>query len=518
MPFPLTTEDWIPCRTRDGREVELGFRDLFAQAHDLDRVQDRSPLVTLALHRLLLAILHRVYGPPDLDSWKRLHARGRFEMEPMLSYLEAQRERLDLLHPVRPFYQVRGLAERYEPDGIGRLLPDRSNYGVAVNLFEHRPQERAAQEVLTLSEAARALVGLQGYAPGGLVRKKGEPTSATAAPLSRGAFVLIRGNSLFETLLFNLLVYDPEDAEPVAGDPAQDLPAWEQPAPDRPRGKREPSRRPYGWVDWLTWQSRRLELALDPSGRAVRGVVYCVGCGLDRDGLTDPMLAYRMREKRGLLATGFSEERAVWRDCHAFLRFADADGSRAPRTILQLARFELRQVLGASRTVPLDVLGMLGDKAKIKMTRHEELAIPAPVLADPERIDRIRRATELTEGAGAAVGAAVAAAARAVLAPGERTPEKGDVTALVRSLGAAQSYWARMAAPFSLFLGDLRLVDSEARLDELWAAAVDCARSCVREAAAGMGTGARQLQGAAVADARLERDLRTYGVGEELGT
>src|SRR5690606_2380621 len=150
-------------------------------------------------------------------------------------------------------------------------------------------------------------------APGGLVKKKGEPGSATAGPLNRGAFVMVRGDSLFETLLLNLVIYDPENAKPFAGDPSRDRPSWEQAPLVRPTSTLEPQRTVYGYLDWLTWQSRRVELSLTEDQSRVRGVVYCVAIGVKAPEPRDPMLAYREDKTRGLVAVDVSETRALWR-------------------------------------------------------------------------------------------------------------------------------------------------------------------------------------------------------------
>ncbi len=246
---------------------------------------------------------------------------------------------------------VKALRARWPPQAVARSL----DYGAEVNVFQHRSSDIEAHDGMPPALAARSLLVLQGFAPGGLVKKRGEPGSATAAPLNRGAFVLVHGQSVFETLMFNLLVYAPEFDKPVAGTRAPDLPCWEQPEPPRQIGDKETSRRPNGWIDWLTWQSRRLELDYDASTNAVGGVVYCVGQGLDDEGLCDPMLAYRVDKIRGLVPIDFSEDRAAWRDCHSLVRTTGADGARAALAIAQLSCFELSSVLAHRSRVPIDV-------------------------------------------------------------------------------------------------------------------------------------------------------------------
>ena len=65
--FDLVDKGWIPCLRLAGNErVEMGLRDVLAQAPTLREIYDPSPLVTVSLHRLLLAILHRNFGPRTL--------------------------------------------------------------------------------------------------------------------------------------------------------------------------------------------------------------------------------------------------------------------------------------------------------------------------------------------------------------------------------------------------------------------------------------------------------------------
>jgi CRISPR system Cascade subunit CasA len=504
--FSLATEPWIPCIRRGKAPELLSLEGVFASAHELDAIQDVSPLATLALHRLLLAILHRVIGPFDLDEWCRMYKRGRFDARSIGNYLGEQRERLDLLHPKQPFMQVRGLTELYEPDGLGRLVLERSRYGPARELFAHRPRDVERAESLSFAEAARALLVLHAFAPGGLVKKAGEPTSATAGPLNRGAFVLVSGRNVFETLLLNLVEYDPDGDRPFPGHTKRDLPAWEQPPLQRPLGGREPGRAPHGWIDLLTWRSRRLELTLTPDGTSVGGVVYCVGQGLDADGLVDPMLAARVDDARGLVAVGFSEERAVWRDCHAFIRETSSDGARAPLAVRQLARSEVRAAIGSRTHATLLLLGMRGDKGRIKFVRMEQLAIPLTVLADPEQRDCLHQATRAAEEMCRALRTALRRAVARALAAGGREADKEEVGRLVGSLGGERRYWVAVGGRFD------ELLDALARRDPgALVAFVRDARAAALTAfgvaARGLGTSARQLEGAAQAEYALRRDL-----------
>ena len=105
--FNLVDQAWIPCDLlSDGRRRELGLRDVLAGARDIREISVPSPLVVVALHRLLLAILHRNFGPENLELWRDIWERGTFEVDRVDAYLERWRRRFELFDSERPFYQV----------------------------------------------------------------------------------------------------------------------------------------------------------------------------------------------------------------------------------------------------------------------------------------------------------------------------------------------------------------------------------------------------------------------------
>jgi CRISPR system Cascade subunit CasA len=72
MRYNLVTDSWIPAIRTDGTAVELGLLDALVHAHEFAALHGESPLVAAALYRLLLALLHRVFGPPTLEQWTLL--------------------------------------------------------------------------------------------------------------------------------------------------------------------------------------------------------------------------------------------------------------------------------------------------------------------------------------------------------------------------------------------------------------------------------------------------------------
>ena len=227
--FNLTREPWIPVESFDGRAFEVSTRDALKRAHELRALADPSPLVVAALTRHLLAVLHRSYdGPRSMKEWAAIARAGAFGPAQVEAYLDRVQDRMDLFHPTHPFAQTRGLLGQFADyvTPIDELEIFRARWGTARELFRHLPER---QPRMAPACAARALLAHQAFATGGLVKKPGEPTSATAAPLARAALVVVRGKTLFQTLIANLLRYGAEEPVPTGG--ATDTCSWEQDPP-----------------------------------------------------------------------------------------------------------------------------------------------------------------------------------------------------------------------------------------------------------------------------------------------
>ncbi|HFD40439.1 MAG TPA: type I-E CRISPR-associated protein Cse1/CasA, partial [Anaerolineae bacterium] len=252
--FDLLQSPWIPCIRRDGTPVELGLRDALVQAHELRELGSESPLATAALYRLLLAVLHRaLQGPADADEWADLWNAGSWDVARLDAYLAQWRHRFDLFDPVRPFYQSPD--ERVRPKPVNRLLHEIAS-GNNPTLFDHHTHERGPE--LTPAQAARALIALQAFGLGGL---SGLPQKFTDAPCAGGIVFLVQGETLFETLALNLLPYPDDTILPYH---PEDRPAWEMDDPFTPDRND-----PYGSLDYLTWQNRRVLLLPQPTSRGV---------------------------------------------------------------------------------------------------------------------------------------------------------------------------------------------------------------------------------------------------------
>jgi CRISPR system Cascade subunit CasA len=461
--FVLTERPWIPCERLDGSLVELSTRDVLCEAHALRGIVDSSPLVVAVLHRHVLAVLHRAYdGPKSMAEWSSIARGGKFEVGLVEAYLMSMRDRMDLFHPDRPFAQTKGLLSKFADyvDPIRQIEIDRSAWGSASSLFSH---EHGSATMLP-ARACRALLSQHAFAVRGLIRKPNEPDAASAAPLVNAAVVILIRPTLFHTLMANLMDYRPTDGVPVVST-SSDQPSWEAaPLPLEINPGNEQDNMPTGWLNMLTWLSRRIELQHD--GNRVTGWVRAVGVGRHKDAPRDPMLAYRESSKHGFVPLGLSPDRVFWRDAEALFAATQKPARKymPPQTVAFAIRPAVRAALGANTRYHMTLCGQNADQSKVEMSRRESLSVLSSVLCDPSMREAVVEAVSFAELCVEALQAGLRAYALASLTAGDRKPDAKAVTALVNSLCAEPSLWSAFGEIFQVFLDELAEDADKARL------------------------------------------------------
>ncbi len=512
--FNLLYEPWIPCIDPDGRQVEYGIRDTLIKAHELKEVCDDSPLVTVAIHRLLLAILYRAYtGPRDFNDWKDIFKGGSFDKKKIIKYADKWRARFFLFSANAPFFQMKGL-ETKSPISVNRLSTECAS-GNNATLFSHSADDVATEWSPALG--ARQLIACQSFALGfgksgnATINGKNEilPYSADAIAL-RGMNLWLQGTDLFRTLAVNLV--HNEDIS---------LPPWELDDPhryrDRLSGKNKQVTSSMGVVDLLTWQSRLVRLQ-PTEKQTISQMYFTQGRSADKSP-GDPMKVYRSSKKEGISALPLSSGKAAWRDAHAILTIS-APGSkeRRPECFNLLARAGL-----SSEQFLTHIVGLASapkKAGKFLLWRHERMPVPVALLADVNLIERLGRLLENAEDAASTLNYRTRRIAKLYLAPEAessdgRQPDKDEVTKIAKAIDPRPAYWARLEKHFFTLLENLP-DDWDAESDDwkqddlqkatnAWRGQVkEEAKKALEESIRSLGTTARAIQ----AVARVRTDFK----------
>jgi CRISPR system Cascade subunit CasA len=533
LSFNLVDEPWLPIVWLDGAPGEVGLRDALVRAHEIRELVDGSPLVTVSLHRLLLAILHRTFGPETFAEWKALWQRGRWDAETLDGYFATWRHRFDLFDAERPFSQVARLEDGTKAHPPSLLAMERAA-GNNATMFDHSFAAGAA--TMRPAEAARQLVARQAFSVGGGVSK---PFNLSHASLTTGFTVLAVGETLFQTLALNLTEYgEGHTVRPTA----QDAPSWEQDDPHVPKkdGRDDKEGTPArGPIDHLTWISRRIRLIAADNPLRVTGVELAQNLKPHVDTL-DPCKSYVQSSEQGWVARRLDPDRAVWRDSHAIFQQSQQGARLRPAVFNWLARIDEARDDGeieAERAYPISVLGLgreaTAKAADISIWRHERFTVPLAYLHDQQLLGKLEAALIWAEDVGRllrpgrmdlvvnekkiSVPRPFQALAEALLPSPDGRPDRKRVDALIDHLAPERRYWSKLEVPFRRLLEALPedrreddedgVVYGEQRLPE-WAGRLrKAAWAAFREATDGLDSSARALEAVARAEQELRRRL-----------
>ncbi len=389
--FNLIDEKWIPCiRSDDGRSDTLSLRETLAESHLLEDITGDTPLQTAALYRLLIAILLRVYKPTatDFDRWQEMWTSPTWDMERINTYLDEQKPKFDLFDGERPFYQSDSDDSRVRPKPLTSI---KYGNGFLHNpLFDHDNDENGLS--LSPAEAARNLISVQLFGLGG-----GHKGMFSDAPWSKGILLFVQGNSLKETLFLNLLPYPDEERSGYGiTDEEDDAPSWEQNDPFTfKKGF------PLGYLDYLTWQNRRILLFPERWNDQLVVREWQVGGGLSLDdNINDPFKFYLRHVKDGLNVYQFQESRGLWPNSYALFAPMAVGKDRVsipPAVFSQLKELINEQLLASHTVYHCKAMGQGKNKAKVEYLREERFPFPLRYLIDETLREQLRDALRESE-------------------------------------------------------------------------------------------------------------------------
>jgi len=497
--FNLLDEPWIPVRTLHGESLEVGLTELFQNAGDFRSIEEASPPNLIALHRLLLAILHRAltlhYGPWKTADRARWFREGLPEGA-LHAYLEGFRERFWVFHTVHPFMQVAVLAEAEETKDKTKpwtQLVLEATSGNSPTIFDHTLDE--APRDVPVPVALRSMLGYLQFTPGGLI--KCIRGSDKSGPLSNTAAILPVGATIRETLLLCLHPYDVHNGE--------DKPTWEM-SPTTLAQLQADATLATGPNDRYTRRSRAVLLLRRSGESTILEIRFAAGLALDEDPkVVDPMACHRIRNDGKTIRISFTEGRSTWRDLPSIV--PDPSGSHAlPAPVLAWAS-GLEECLGNEESdVHLLVAGLASDQAKLLRWRLEGYVLPRALLMGPEAAQELRSHVGFAEE----VFGYVRGFSIALLTAGLPSPEHKDTKARARELfkntPAESTFFSAAERALPHLLQQIAMGDIDAAHQDWRTALVDAAEAAWATVRQSLGSSPKGLR----ADARTYPAFRGY--------
>ncbi|WP_307848453.1 type I-E CRISPR-associated protein Cse1/CasA [Streptomyces sp. RK31] len=361
--FETDKEPCIPVLFPDGRQEELGWRDVLLRAHLIKDLALPVPPAASAVLRLLVVMAARVSGL-DARGRRRMTARqwaarrrellaqpAGFDPDAVHAYFDAYV--WDLFHPARPFLQDPRLASQCpQRAGVNKLVFGRPEGN---NLSWLSPHSDSDPQPVPSAQALWHMLIHHYYGAAGQwsVRTVGDRSlsRAKAGPLRSSLSFHPLGRTLYETLLAGIPKPDPSWPDAVDHCP------WEEPLPDPdpdddgdPVEGTDPDAAPPPVSSpgrLLTGRSRHAVLLIPaPDGRHVTDA-YLTWATQKRLPALDPYLIHHVhadepvtRRHRPRRADA---DRALWRDLDALLLAGDEDDRKGTQAKSGKGRYTVQR-------------------------------------------------------------------------------------------------------------------------------------------------------------------------------
>ncbi len=382
--FNLIKDPWIPCKMKSNEFKQLSIKDVLFNAKEIKEITSDNPLIIVSLHRLLLTILHRNFGPENRNEWKAIYQANEFNHETLDEYFKKWMHKFELFNePENRFYQIKvPEIDSYTP--VTKLNPALSS-GNASALFDHNWDSRIYPMVV--ENAARLLVAFQNFALGG---GKSIPFYYSHGPLISCIIVLIKGSNLFESLMLNLIQYDRQ--HPFSqSENYEDIPFWER--SDKSICEEKDGRFPYGYLDYLTWQSRRVWLVPhEENGKiTVKKIFMAQGEKLSDDWHEDPQKIYVINDQNEKSPLKLISDRKVWRDSESLLRLNEPGNNYvSPKALDWISSLAEGGIIPFSKRYNLEIYGLDSNRAKVDSWHRSYIPLPLNFLQDQSLVNNVK--------------------------------------------------------------------------------------------------------------------------------
>lgn len=318
--FDVLDAPWIPVVRLDGEKELLGIRETLRKAPGLREISTVSPLEEFSVYRFLSVFLMDALRPEDLGNIEEMLEDGSFDMDQIESYISVCKNEgvsFDLFDEKRPFMQSAYVKEwDKEPKLISALdcfLPSGNNH----MHFEHGCVEK---QKVSVDKAARLLLTIQQFCT---VAVQGYPSGVNASP---PYFGVVKGNNLFETLVYALLPI--QSIEIPFDDPPVIWRSKEVVIPKKNIGQ-------TSWLRGMFFPARRVSLIPPAEGEMISQVYLSQGENfVNKEIWTDPFVSYRTLDT-GRVPLRPKGEKPAWR---SLFEIVDIRGNHASQILSQFIR------------------------------------------------------------------------------------------------------------------------------------------------------------------------------------
>lgn len=378
--YSVMKEPVIPVVMTDGRLCEASIREVLCNAHKIRDLQCDSPLETIAVFRLLVAIAMDMTRPKRWRDRQDLLVGGQFAPEKVDAYIsecELAGSCFDLFDPLHPFMQTAFDPEMDEkavkPVAVLSVsLPSGNNH----IFLDHRME---AEAEMTPAEAFRAVVTTYLFCTAGA---QGYPSGVNNTP---PVYSRILGDNLYETIILNMV----STREHPSLEDGYELVPWRCFKPVLPKQECVE----ITMLEALTWQPRRICLIRDEDGQVRRAAVQQGRNFRGNEIWRDPHVAYRRTQKGEWVSVKPQTGRALWRDLSALL--ADKTNEKnSPPAVISRAADVLDDYM---HPLQIQQVGVITNQASYVGWIEDRLALPACLLENDTLAAIVRDDTEITE-------------------------------------------------------------------------------------------------------------------------
>jgi CRISPR system Cascade subunit CasA len=495
MYFDLWKQPWIGLEKKTGEIERVGIENTLLAAHEYQGIFDQSPLVIVAIHRLLTAILQDIFAPSSEKELKQLWKMTRIPENVIYEFSSRYGNRFDLFSREAPFFQSSDVSifpvKGQNIKSAAYLWPDIPS-GTEQTHYRHGAQN---DKVFCSACVAAGLVCIPAFATSGGAGIK--PSINGVPPI----YVIPTGENLLETLLFSLTI---PGYQPQVRSLKEDMVWWKR-SPIIPRSSEVLS---VGYLHSLTFQARRVRLYPEPYDGScsrcgepiswgVRQMIFDMGECRPKEATAwfDPFAAYKIPHDKSPIPIRPVQGKATWREYSSlFLKMKEEnskqesgnhrDKTLRPSILDQIA--DLRY--GEIGTIHLRAIGLRTDmKAKVFEWVDSGFDVPSVLLKNEDAAHWVDKALIFSQNCASILSSVV----RKAFNNGSRKSDR--YTQLKAEM--MDEYWQGLSLPFRGYVLDISGSEDYQRLYEDWVNSV--IRHSIKvfsQTAASIGDEGRQLK------------------------